>query len=145
MYYAKLAFALIFSASICLLGYLYVRPALPPGVNYSIFGDIAYGRVIILFSSMLLGILAHSIHAEISNHSGSSRRKAKTIMRRVLRSTGLLTALCVSPIIFFSTYQAAGQQPDGVIAFCLAFQNGFFWKTIFAGAEKNNTQEVLHD
>jgi hypothetical protein len=35
-----------------------------------------------------------------------------------------------SPIVFSVIYLAANQQPDDVIAFLLAFENGFFWHRV---------------
>ena len=37
----------------------------------------------------------------------------------------------ISPIIFMPVYVAATKQPKGVIPILVAFQNGFFWQTIF--------------
>lgn len=131
----KLVIGLILSALVCVLGYIYVRPAPPPGVNYSILGDIAYARVAILYCSMLLGIFAQAVHDEI--HRQRRSKSHLSVVRQAIKSHGLLAAITISPIIFFSTYQAAGEQPDGVVAFCLAFQNGFFWKAVFTGVERS--------
>lgn len=39
--------------------------------------------------------------------------------------------ILVTPIIFLPVYVAATKQPRGLIPILLAFQNGFFWQTIF--------------
>jgi len=42
----------------------------------------------------------------------------------------------VSPIALFSFYTAASTEPDTVVAALMAFQNGFFWQTIFDARAK---------
>lgn len=45
-------------------------------------------------------------------------------------SGSLKLALIVSPIVFFAVYKATHSLPDTIVSLLLAFQNGFFWKTI---------------
>jgi hypothetical protein len=40
----------------------------------------------------------------------------------------------VSPIVFLTVYTTSTKQSRGVVPVLLAFQNGFFWQTIFASA-----------
>jgi len=40
----------------------------------------------------------------------------------------------VSPIVFLSVYMTVTKQPRGLVPILIAFQNGFFWQTIFASA-----------
>ncbi len=43
----------------------------------------------------------------------------------------LLRPLLVSPIVFGAVWAAAKEQPPNVLVYVTAFQNGFFWQTIF--------------
>jgi hypothetical protein len=40
----------------------------------------------------------------------------------------------VAPIVFLTVYTTVTKQSRGVIPVLLAFQNGFFWQTVFASA-----------
>lgn len=39
--------------------------------------------------------------------------------------------ILITPIIFLPVYVATTKQPRGLIPVLLAFQNGFFWQTVF--------------
>ena len=47
--------------------------------------------------------------------------------------TSLAVAAIVSPMIFGGIYGSLGNLPIDVLSVVLAFQNGFFWNTIFEG------------
>jgi len=85
---------------------------------------------------MVVGIFAQAIHEQIQNKP----HRRLGILEAALKSEGLIAAISVSPIIFLSIYKLTSDQPDGVIAFCLSFQNGFFWKTIFSVGARRNEQ-----
>jgi hypothetical protein len=46
----------------------------------------------------------------------------------------LLRPLLVSPIVFGVVWTAAREQPPNLLVYVAAFQNGFFWQTIFGAA-----------
>ena len=43
----------------------------------------------------------------------------------------LIRPILISPIVFAVIWATMGDQPNGPANFFLAFQNGFFWQTIF--------------
>lgn len=45
----------------------------------------------------------------------------------------LLRPILVSPIVFGVVWTAAQEQPPNLLVYVAAFQNGFFWQTIFGG------------
>ncbi len=45
----------------------------------------------------------------------------------------LLRPILVSPIVFGAVWTAAKEQPPNLLVYVAAFQNGFFWQTIFGG------------
>jgi hypothetical protein len=40
--------------------------------------------------------------------------------------------MLISPIVFAAVWANMQNQPDGVANFFFAFQNGFFWQTVFS-------------
>jgi|ERR1035438_4396956 hypothetical protein len=94
-------------------------------------------RPLFLFLAMLTGMAARSIHMHLQIHPSASLRR---IWAKSTNSNGFRRSVIVSPIVFFVIYSAAREQPDKIVSFCLAFQNGFFWETIFDKAKPLETQ-----
>jgi hypothetical protein len=74
----------------------------------------------LLFVMMIAGILANYFWV---NGFGSS-----------LDLTKFWKRIVISPIIFLVVYVEAAKQARGLVPVLVAFQNGFFWQTILAGA-----------
>jgi len=78
---------------------------------------------------MFCGIFFGSLFRQIR------RRTAKinilTECSDVFTSASFWTALCVSPLVFFSIIAASGDNPENSSTFLLAFQNGFFCEAVF--------------
>ena len=93
---------------------------------------------IVLFAFMLLGMLAQAIHQHFSVPSA-------TRIRRKFDWGPIIAPMCASPIIFIPlmvTLQNANLDLRAMTApkmmiFCVAFQNGFFWKEHYDGKRKN--------
>lgn len=58
-------------------------------------------------------------------------------MGSVFSDFRLIAALFASPLIFNGVYSLVHQNPQGLSDFLLAYQNGFFWQSVIAGATKN--------
>jgi hypothetical protein len=88
--------------------------------------SVLKGFYIGLFLSMVGGMLAKCIFDYIQVYGTSS---VKGQFREIL------TPLLISPIVFLALMQAADTSAVGMKAFIvlnlMAFQNGFFWQTIF--------------
>ena len=89
-----------------------------------------------LYVSTIIGIVGHHIFIQIK---GVEERKRKTNIKWM----PLIKPLIISPIIFLAVMnqlEQIGMQAEGlksnIMQFILAFQNGFFWKTIFEQLER---------
>jgi hypothetical protein len=51
-------------------------------------------------------------------------------------------ALCLSPLVFFTVAASIDIHKLGIAAYLSAFQNGFFWKQIIAGRDKQQSTNV---
>ena len=119
--------ALAFGAAISWIGYLWVIP-LPDGEDrFSLVGEPTGLRALILYVLMIIGMLSRGIHDYIQN---LPRISFIVAIRSVIRSSAFVTAILVSPIVFFVLYNATKSVPDDIVSFLLAFQNGFFWQTV---------------
>jgi hypothetical protein len=122
---SSLVIAAILGALLSLIGNSIVMSVTLPGhTDYSAIINRTYLRAFFMYGFMLLGIFANAVH------SSSNRLKNASPFHDVLKSSGLRAAVLVSPIIFFGIYKLAKDTPDDIVALCLAFQNGFFWKSI---------------
>jgi hypothetical protein len=77
-------------------------------------------KVAVFFSLMLLGMLAREAYNALT--SG-----------KPFNWTSLAIGAIVSPMVFGAVYSTFGALNIDVPTVVLAFQNGFFWNSIFAG------------
>ena len=121
--------ALLLSVFISAFGYTFIFSSgeiiTNPDIKYFISTNVSYLRIFILIVSMLLGIAAKAMTDQIDL---DRRKTLKTVSKKAINSPAFMYSIIVSPIIFFSIYSIAGQLPDDVIAFCISFQNGFFFR-----------------
>ena len=89
-----------------------------------------------LYISTVFGIAGHHIFIQIR---GLEERKRKLKIKWL----PLIKPLIISPIIFLAVMNQLEQMGGGgeglkanIMQFILAFQNGFFWKTIFEQLER---------
>ena len=54
----------------------------------------------------------------------------------ILTRKDVMLPLLVSPMVFGAIYGYLRNSPITVITFMFAFQNGFFWKTVFGRLDK---------
>jgi hypothetical protein len=92
-------------------------------------------RVVLLVVSTLLGITGGYLNTRLQNDT-SQAVDLRRELREMLHSPNYYRGIFASPIVFGVIYVAANQQPDDVIAFLLAFENGFFWQRILERREK---------
>ena len=80
-----------------------------------------------LFLAMITGMIAKAIYDYIA--------KNQTILevRLVPLLTRVALPMLVSPMIFGGVYGSLRDSPRDFRAFIFAFQNGFFWETVFGG------------
>jgi hypothetical protein len=123
---------------VALFGNYLVEARIAPDVPHSVTGTGSLVRAALLYGVMLLGIIGRELHEYLGSPGVENdiSRSEPPWRSLFLRSTGLIQAVIVSPIVFFGVYKAADEQPDHVVAAILAFQNGFFWKTIFEKQKK---------
>jgi hypothetical protein len=88
-----------------------------------------------LYVSTLIGIVGHHVFIQIR---GLEEKKKKTKIKWM----PVIKPLIISPIIFLAVMNQLsemGVKGEGlkanIMQFILAFQNGFFWKTIFEQLE----------
>jgi ABC-type Fe3+-siderophore transport system permease subunit len=139
---AFLILAIVAGVAISACGYYVVQPTIDPNAKHSLFGANSFARALILYGSMVLGIIARELHeflGQAPEGKPGRGKKKRHWYREIWNSRGLGQALIVSPLVFFGVYKAANEQPDQVVALILAFQNGFFWKTILE--RQQSTQE----
>jgi hypothetical protein len=103
----------------------------PPGstIPTSFHGSIALG--VLLFGTMLIGIVAGQLFQEVSSRANERVRLGALL--GTLNRGRAWAAMLVSPIVFFSTLSSLLGLGPSPIAFFYAFQNGFFCLAIFNG------------
>jgi len=89
----------------------------------------SFSRILVLIVSTLLGITAGYLHTRLQG-SLSSRFNFNDELEKMFHAPDYYRALFASPIVFSVVYLAVNQQPDDVVAFLLAFENGFFWNRV---------------
>ena len=83
-----------------------------------------------LFLTMILGMVAKALYDLVL------RNEAIVWGWSLLLRTDVFLPVIVSPMVFGIIYAHLQNSPRGLPTFIFAFQNGFFWKTIFAGLDK---------
>jgi hypothetical protein len=78
---------------------------------------------------MLLGILFGCLYRRLSRNQGKVNVPRE--IKDVFGSGSFLSALCVSPFVFFAVYAIVKQRPGDPASLLLAFENGFFCENIF--------------
>lgn len=126
--------ALLGGFAFSIAGYSLLAPAMPSGSDFLLVVKVSIWRILLLFVAMSLGCLAHALYAQLQTAKQPVR--IRRLLYSSLRSKPFILSVLVSPIIFFAIYNLASQVPDDLVAFCLAFQNAFFWKAILGGNQQ---------
>lgn len=87
-----------------------------------------------IYLTMILGMIAKSIHDNTKNNISISFEWS------MLNTTAVILPLLISPMVFGSLYSFIQRSPKNLGTFIFAFQNGFFWKSVFTQTE-NSFQE----
>lgn len=119
-----LGFVVLFGIS-----YLAFYQASPADLAFS--GEKAFALAMVALTAivMLMGILFGCLYRRLSCNSG--KVNALQEFKDVLASGSFLSALCVSPFVFFAVYAIVKQRPGDPASLLLAFENGFFCESIF--------------
>jgi hypothetical protein len=124
----RIAIAVLLGVAASSLGYVLLRPDIPSGSDYLLVFQGAVPRIALLFLAACLGSYAHAVQLRLAD--ADELVHVRTVLSSAARSKSFLNALVVSPIVFFTVYNLAGKLPDDIVAVCMAFQNGFFWKVV---------------
>lgn len=120
-------YLLLFSAILgaILIYSLRVRP-------YSARGIEAIYKEIILFASMLLGMITSTVSEKIRGRKIS------------IKLTDILKSLFVAPIIFLVIWGAIEKMVEfNFITCCFAYTNGYFWKAILKTVKSKIVKQSL--
>ncbi|TRW95616.1 hypothetical protein [Candidatus Methylobacter oryzae] len=86
---------------------------------------------IILGGAMLAGIFS-ALLIEAIKATNSGLNNIRQLLSYLLSSPTVLLALLFSPILFFTVYKVSSGAVDNLSAYLFAFQNGFFWESVFS-------------
>ena len=129
---------LTFGLGLSVLGYVLLLPLPDTDTSrFAIAGSEAYIRGVILYVTMLIGILAKGLHDLFDNDKVGIRE----VLRLVWRSREFRKAMLVSPLVYFGVYKIAQHQSDTLVAILLAFQNGFFWQSVMQGNQRGSNDD----
>jgi uncharacterized membrane protein YedE/YeeE len=84
-----------------------------------------------LFLTMVLGMVAKALYDMVV-----SNEQLPSFGTEILTRKDVMLPLLVSPMVFGAIYGYLRNSPITVITFMFAFQNGFFWKTVFGRLDK---------
>ena len=84
-----------------------------------------------LAAALLLGVVASYVYKRASA-APDDRLDIVRTLREMVRSGRFWMAFVVSPIVFNVVLVAVGDADLTLTHYLLAFQNGFFWETVFA-------------
>ena len=106
-------------------------PPPPPVIS------VDWQRAGLIVASILIGVVCGDMYARLSLASDSPVDVTR-IARSTVGGARFWMALCVSPFLFFATFSAIGAEMGAPAAVFLAFQNGFFWNTVFSGFQRGS-------
>ena len=93
------------------------------------------GQLIALVLATLLGVWSRTIQEHLQ---AAARGPVRTVLAKSLFRREFWGATVVSPLLFFVTYRLAKDVPDTLTAILLAYQNGFFWRTVLKSAQASD-------
>lgn len=86
--------------------------------------------IVALFVAMVVGMVAKAFYDNIVKNE-----RPPSVNWALFLRPEIALPLIVSPMIFGAIYGFLKDNPSNIGALIFAFQNGFFWKTIFGGLE----------
>jgi hypothetical protein len=96
-------------------------------------GKNSWVFLLTLSLTMFLGLYGSSLLDSLPYATSKKRPYQVNIRKAALiaaKSPTLVKAGIVSPIVFGAIYSTLAEQPDQVISYIVAFENGFFWSAI---------------
>lgn len=84
-----------------------------------------------LAALMLIGILSSHLF-DRAKKAGNEPFHLVEALRELLSNGGVICSLIVAPIIFNAIYLALKDKPFDLSSYFLAYQNGFFWRTVLS-------------
>lgn len=91
----------------------------------SVTSQVEIEKIVLTGVALLFGIAFGVVNEQLSSLQPDQRISASIIMNS-LRTARAAKSLIAAPILYVGVYTLAGEQPDYVVSFLLAFQNGFF-------------------
>jgi len=79
----------------------------------------------------LTGLFCGTLFERLRNHH-SDKVRWRPLLKGFLTHRRTVMGMLVSPIIFFAILKLVGNSVDDAGDLLLAFQNGFFWESVFA-------------
>lgn len=84
-----------------------------------------------------LGVFFRSTHKVITNMSHTA--PWKVLLASIFRPKTVAIAMLVAPVVFAIIYRAIDALPSLFVACLFAFENGFFFQTLFASREESSS------
>jgi hypothetical protein len=122
--------AFIAAVSLKATGYS-VLGASPPPVSEWVLGWRAVGLGGMYFLLTLAGIAAGVVFDGLATVEENTPLTLRQVLG-YLRTARSWRGLVASPLIFLTVYMGVGSNPVTVPFVLLAFQNGFFWKSVMS-------------
>ncbi len=101
--------------------------------------DTDWVQAVLLAIGTLFGISARALFEEVQK-SDTDVVAIRDSLRDAFRSRTFLTAVLVSPIVILSFYGAIDSVESHSLVSLLAFENGFFFRTVFERMAKEARQ-----
>lgn len=95
-------------------------------------------EIALIFVVMIVGMFCNQAFEMITSrqHAGKATVNVKKIFSESLRGTKFWTAVLVSPMVLYITYNMIYDMNKLVVILLFSFQNGFFWYYIFCSLQK---------
>jgi hypothetical protein len=101
------------------------------GVTTNVLGfervtsEVEIEKIVLTGAALLLGIIFGVVNEKLSSLQPDQKISAPIIFNS-LRTARAAKSLIAAPVLYVGVYTLAGEQPDYIVSFLLAFQNGFF-------------------
>lgn len=99
-----------------------------PQLNFTGPGDMIIATIVAV-ATMLAGVFSGALYRRISAKNDSISIRAEFL--DLFRAPDFWSSLCISPLIFLSTFALTKDDPLQISNLVLIYQNGFFCDVIF--------------
>lgn len=94
-------------------------------------------RHLVTAGCIALGVFFRSAHKVVTNVSQTA--PWKVLLASIFRPKTVAIAMLISPVVFALIYSAIDALPSLFVAALFAFENGFFFQTLFASREESSS------